>query len=398
MRGGASTGARHTPQREGHGETQGASRPRLAPSRFAISVALGALPLHRLGWAMGVAALATATAAARTTTTGPATTARTPAAAATARPRRLRIRHLDGDPTTVQLTTVELGDRVLGSLRRVHLDEAEPARLAGEAVGDDGRRQHVAALAEELSQAITGSGVRKTADIQLGRHRNPRSLPLIGHAPRTGRDVTPEARSVRSVRRTYKVYTRFREAQVHGGPRTAGSLRETRQRQGLGRVALGADRQQRLGAVGRDRRCGPPAMLVGRAGRQLERGHAHRDRQHACGQPASEHSPHRATFSSSSWTVTGRASTRKPASSKATRLSSDASGATVTTTGTCGATRSNSVTCSRSVRRRAPASATMSDTGSESSTRTPSQRFSASATPTSWPRQARPSRSRVTRS
>src|SRR5437763_11785710 len=156
------------------------------------------LPLHGLGWAMGVAALATA-AAARTTTTGAATTARTTAAAtAAARPRRLRIRHLDGDPSTVQLAPVELGDRVLGCFRRVHLDEAEPARLAGEAVGDDGRREHAAALAEDLSQAVTGSGVRKTADIQLGRHRNPRSLPLIGHAPRTGRDVTPEARSVRS--------------------------------------------------------------------------------------------------------------------------------------------------------------------------------------------------------
>src|SRR5688500_17218739 len=101
-----------------------------------------------------------------------ATTTRTPPAAAT-RARCLRVRDLDRAAPAVELAAVELRDRVLGVFGRVHLDEAEAARLPGEPVGDDGGRQDVTALAEELPQAIAGGGVGKTADVELGRHREP---------------------------------------------------------------------------------------------------------------------------------------------------------------------------------------------------------------------------------
>src|SRR4051794_37134310 len=82
------------------------------------------LPLHRLGRTVRIPRLAAA-AAARTPTTR-TTTTRTPATASAAtRARRLRVRNLHRDAPTVQLAAIELGDRVLGSLRGVHLDEAE---------------------------------------------------------------------------------------------------------------------------------------------------------------------------------------------------------------------------------------------------------------------------------
>src|SRR5262245_59919748 len=98
---------------------------------------------------MGVAALA----AAATAAGAAAATTGTPAAA---RARRLRVRDLDRDATPVELAAVELGDRVLRLLVGVHLDEAETARLPGDPVGDDRRRQHVAALGEELAKPLTG--------------------------------------------------------------------------------------------------------------------------------------------------------------------------------------------------------------------------------------------------
>src|SRR5688572_28198614 len=117
---------------------------------------------------MRVPALASTTTAWTSTTRAPAPWACTPrsaAATAATRPRSLGVGNLDRDTPAVELTAVQLGDRVVRPLRGIHLDEAEATRLAREPVGDDGRRKDVAALAEELSQAIAGGGVRKAADI-----------------------------------------------------------------------------------------------------------------------------------------------------------------------------------------------------------------------------------------
>src|SRR5512145_2271695 len=100
---------------------------------------------------------APAPAAARTPPT------RTPATAATGA-RSLGVGQLDDDPPTIQLPTVELRDRVLRPFGRLHLDESEAPRLTREPVGDHGRREHVAALGEELTERFAGGGVRKTAD------------------------------------------------------------------------------------------------------------------------------------------------------------------------------------------------------------------------------------------
>src|SRR5262245_63335729 len=125
-----------------------------------------------------------------------------PPPASAPRARRLRIGDLDGDSPTVELTAIELRDRVVRAFCRVHLDEPEPTRLTREPVGNHRRRQDVAALAEEFPQSLAGGGVGEAADIELGRHRNPRSLPLIAHAPRLGRVVTSEARSGHRIGRT----------------------------------------------------------------------------------------------------------------------------------------------------------------------------------------------------
>src|SRR5205823_13543707 len=117
------------------------------------------------------------------------------AAAAATRARRLRIGDLHGDPATVQLAAVELGDRVLRFLGGVHLDESEAARLTGEAVGDHGRGEHVAALGEKFPQPIARRGIRETADIELGRHVGSSWTPFRYRSrPERGR-VTSVARS-----------------------------------------------------------------------------------------------------------------------------------------------------------------------------------------------------------
>src|SRR5205823_3773262 len=160
-----------------------------------------ALPLHGLRGPVGVAAVAPAP-----RTASPARA--TPAAARplAARPRAaaalaLRVRDLDRDLPAVELPPVELGDRVLRLFRRRHLDEPETARLPGEAVSDHRRRQDIPRLAEELAKPLARCRVRKTTDIQFGRHVNPLDpLPLVVHAPRTGRYVASEARFGRSGR------------------------------------------------------------------------------------------------------------------------------------------------------------------------------------------------------
>ena len=86
-----------------------------------------------------------AAATTRTATAATGTATATRPAAATG-PRRLGVRDLHRDPPAVELTAVELRNRVLGLLGRAHLDEAESPRLTGETVGDHRRRQDIAAL------------------------------------------------------------------------------------------------------------------------------------------------------------------------------------------------------------------------------------------------------------
>src|SRR5215813_4399899 len=147
---------------------------------------------------MGVTALATPTAArSATTATGPSASR-----ASSAGTRALGIRHLDSDAATIQLATIELGDRVLRFFGRRHLDETEATRLTRKPVCDHRRGQHVARLREEFPQAFAGGGVRETADIQLGRHRllldlSPGST-VLRHTPRERkRAASAEARSGR---------------------------------------------------------------------------------------------------------------------------------------------------------------------------------------------------------
>src|SRR2546425_7839714 len=86
-----------------------------------------------------------------------------------------------------------------------------------------------------------------------------------------------------------------------------------------------------------------------RAGRQIERRDQQAEDQRHREEPADEHQ-RPGTFSTSSSTVTGLVSTRKLASSSATRVSRDVSGRTATTSDTRGATRARRVAISRGVR------------------------------------------------
>src|SRR3989441_2095894 len=144
-----------------------------------------ALPLQGLGWPVSVAAVSSAA----TAGTAPAT-ARPPAptrpAPTATRTGRLRVGDLDGDSPPIELTPVQLGDGVLSLFRRAHLDEPESPGLPGETIRDHGRGQDVTALGEELAKPFAGRGVRKTAYIEFGCHRNPLGLSsAVLHAPRT---------------------------------------------------------------------------------------------------------------------------------------------------------------------------------------------------------------------
>src|SRR5262245_21951819 len=107
---------------------------------------------------MRVAAFAAAAAATRpaaaAATAGTASTATTwTASTATARARRLRVGNLHDDASAIELTSVQLRNRVLGVLGCAHLDEAEAPGLAGEAIRDHGRGDHVPGLRKELPKS-----------------------------------------------------------------------------------------------------------------------------------------------------------------------------------------------------------------------------------------------------
>src|SRR5439155_6703230 len=94
-----------------------------------------ALPLHGLGGSVGVAAVAPAARAPSTARTAPTAARPVTAGSRAAAALALGVRELDRDLPAVELTPVELRDRVLRLFRRRHLDEPEAARLSGEPVG-----------------------------------------------------------------------------------------------------------------------------------------------------------------------------------------------------------------------------------------------------------------------
>src|SRR5262249_22027418 len=173
------------------------------------------LPLHWLGRPVRVSAVSPAAATRSAPAAARPPTAARPAAPATAtRTGGLRIRDLHRDSPAVQLPAVQLRDRCLGLLRRVHLDEPESPGLPGKSIGDHGRRQDVAALCEELPEPFAGRGVRKAAYIEFRCHGNPLGLSsALLHAPRT-RKVSFIGGEVRPKRQTLSVYTRRGEAQL----------------------------------------------------------------------------------------------------------------------------------------------------------------------------------------
>jgi hypothetical protein len=174
------------------------------------------LPLHRLRRPVSIAAVPPAAATRPTSAAAWPPTAARPARAA-ARTRCLGIRHLHRDPATIELTPVELRNRGLSLLRRVHLDEPESPGLPGESVSDHRSGQNVAALSEELPEPFAGRGVRKTANVEFRCHGNPLGLSsALLHAPRT-RKVSFIGGEVRSKRRTISVYTGLGEAQPRLG-------------------------------------------------------------------------------------------------------------------------------------------------------------------------------------
>src|SRR5688572_32237498 len=72
--------------------------------------------------------------------------------------------------TAVELVAIEARDRLLSLLGRGHLDEAEPARLAGVPVGHDRGGLHNTGLGEEFPETFRGRGERETADEKFLSH------------------------------------------------------------------------------------------------------------------------------------------------------------------------------------------------------------------------------------
>src|SRR5439155_6891097 len=108
--------------------------PRAALRRASAPAARLALPLHGLGGTVGVAAVAPAARAPSTARTAPTAARPVTAGSRAAAAPALGAREPDRDLPAVELTPVELRDRVLRLFRRRHLDEPEAARLSGEPV------------------------------------------------------------------------------------------------------------------------------------------------------------------------------------------------------------------------------------------------------------------------
>src|SRR5690349_13883455 len=74
---------------------------------------------------------------------------------------------VDAQRATAELLAIEIldGARCVGAR---HLDEAEAARAAGVAIGDDAHRLDGAMLCEQLTELGVGSGKRQVAHVDSG--------------------------------------------------------------------------------------------------------------------------------------------------------------------------------------------------------------------------------------
>src|SRR5690606_1534954 len=139
------------------------------------------------------AAVAATTAAAATTTAAVAATTATAAAAAAAA-AGLPARLVDDQAAAFERVAVQSAN---GGLRRLvggHRDEAEAARAAGFAIGDDLGIDDFTVIAEKLRQLRVGRAPRQVAHVDLGSHRNSflgplDSLHFEGHLKRANREM-----------------------------------------------------------------------------------------------------------------------------------------------------------------------------------------------------------------
>jgi hypothetical protein len=66
--------------------------------------------------------------------------------------------------------TIQVGDRLLGALRRGHLDEAEAARLTGHPVEHQGDLSDLSARCKPLRDQIFGGVKWQVANVQTITH------------------------------------------------------------------------------------------------------------------------------------------------------------------------------------------------------------------------------------
>src|ERR1700690_2043047 len=132
------------------------------------------------------------------------TTAAAPAATTTAATRAL-LRLVDVDGATVDVTAVELLDRVRGFLVRAHLDEGEAAGAARLAVHDHLGVGDGAELPEELAKAHLGRVVRKVSNIEASTHlRFSRVVRFDGNCRHPGASTVPIDDLARSAARLHR--------------------------------------------------------------------------------------------------------------------------------------------------------------------------------------------------
>ena len=136
--------------------------------------------------------------------TSASTSAAIPAISAPARiapPFGLGLRHFDLDGSAVEVASVEMSDRVLRLLVRLHLDKTEAFRPTTELVGDDGCRDNRAGLGEELTKSVAGGVEAEAADEEFLRHGSHlQDFPLLRARLRSA-EGTARRRLVRGARR-----------------------------------------------------------------------------------------------------------------------------------------------------------------------------------------------------
>jgi hypothetical protein len=128
----------------------------------------------------------TAPAATAATTPAPATaatrpsTATTAAIAATAAARRFGASLIYVERPSVELGSVQMGDRRFGLARIGHFHKSESARLAGAAIGYDIHAFNGSVLSKGREELVLSSLVAEVPDKNIGHAINP--LWLSGHS------------------------------------------------------------------------------------------------------------------------------------------------------------------------------------------------------------------------